>query len=195
MKSNLRKWIACAMFSAIAVILMFFFEFALPFLPPYLKVDFGELPALIAAFVLGPWWGVLVCLIKNLVCLTTTGTAGVGELANFIIGALFVFPAGYIYSKKKTKGIAVLGCFAGIILSTVISFFVNYFITYPFYAKVMIPYDVIVGMYSAICPWANTLIKGLLVFNLPLTFVKGIIISAVTILVYKKISPVIKGKY
>ena len=192
---NLRKWIACAMFSAIAVILMFFFEFALPFLPPYLKVDFGELPALVAAFVLGPLWGVLVCFIKNLVCLTTTGTAGVGELANFIIGALFVFPAGYIYKKNKTKKMAVSGCFAGIVLSTIISFFVNYYITYPFYSAVMIPYDVIVGMYSAICPWANTLVRGLLVFNLPLTFVKSIIISVVTIIVYKKISPVVKGKY
>lgn len=183
------------MFSAIAVILMFFFEFALPFLPPYLKVDFGELPALIAAFVLGPWWGVLVCLLKNLVCLTTSATGGVGELANFIIGAIFVFVAGFVYKKKKTKTIALLGCLMGTVLASIISFFVNLYITYPFYAAVMMPYDVIIGMYSAICPWADTLIKGLLVFNLPLTFVKDIIISIVTIIVYKKISPVVKGKY
>ena len=195
MKKNLRKWIVCAMFSAIAVILMFFFEFALPFLPPYLKVDFGELPALIAAFVLGPWWGVLVCFMKNLICLTTTGTGGVGELANFIIGAVFVFFAGFIYKKNKTKKTAIIGCIIGTAIASIISFFVNYFITYPFYSAVMMPYDVIVGMYSAICPWANTLVKGLLIFNLPLTFVKDIIISLVTILVYKKISPVIKGKY
>lgn len=195
MKSNLRKWIVCAMFSAIAVVLMFFFEFALPFLPPYLKVDFGELPALIAAFVLGPWWGVLVCLMKNLICLTTTATGGVGELANFIIGAVFVFFAGFIYKKNKRKQTAVMGCLIGTVIASIISFFVNYFITYPFYSAVMMPYEVIIGMYSAICPYANTLIKGLLIFNLPLTFVKDIIISIVTILVYKKISPVIKGKY
>ncbi len=195
MKSNLRKWIACAMFSAIAVILMFFFEFALPFLPPYLKVDFGELPALIAAFTLGPWWGVLVCLLKNLICLTTSATGGVGELANFIIGAVFVFVAGFIYKRNKKKSTAVAGCIAGTVLASIISFFVNFYITYPFYSAVMMPYDVIVGMYSAICPWADTLVKGLLVFNLPLTFVKDLIISAVTIVVYKKISPVIKGKY
>ena len=195
MKSNLRNWIACAMFSAIAVILMLFFEFALPFLPPYLKVDFGELPALIAAFTLGPWWGVLVCLLKNLICLTTSATGGVGELANFIIGAVFVFVAGFIYKRNKKKSTAVAGCIAGTVLASIISFFVNFYITYPFYSAVMMPYDVIVGMYSAICPWADTLVKGLLVFNLPLTFVKDLIISAVTIVVYKKISPVIKGKY
>ena len=183
------------MFSAIAVILMFFFEFALPFLPPYLKVDFGELPALIAAFTLGPWWGVLVCLLKNLVCLTTSATAGVGELANFIIGAVFVFVAGFIYKRNKKKSTAVVGCIAGTVLASIISFFVNLYITYPFYSAVMMPYDVIVGMYSAICPWADTLVKGLLVFNLPLTFVKDLIISAVTIVVYKKISPVIKGNF
>ena len=195
MKSNLRKWIACAMFSAIAVILMFFFEFALPFLPPYLKVDFGELPALISAFTLGPQWGVLVCLLKNLVCLTTSATGGVGELANFIIGAVFVFVAGFIYKRNKKKSTAVAGCITGTVLASIISFFVNFYITYPFYSAVMMPYDVIVGMYSAICPWADTLVKGLIVFNLPLTFVKDLIISAVTIVVYKKISPVIKGKY
>ena len=195
MKSNLRKWIACAMFSAIAVILMFFFEFALPFLPPYLKVDFGELPALISTFTLGPWWGVLVCLLKNLVCLTTSATGGVGELANFIIGAVFVFVAGFIYKRNKKKSTAVAGCITGTVLASIISFFVNFYITYPFYSAVMMPYDVIVGMYSAICPWADTLVKGLIVFNLPLTFVKDLIISAVTIVVYKKISPVIKGKY
>ena len=88
------------MFSAIAVILMFFFEFALPFLPPYLKVDFGELPALISAFVLGPWWGVLVCLIKNLVCLTTTGTAGVGELYNRCI---ICFPCRLHLQQEENK--------------------------------------------------------------------------------------------
>ena len=195
MKSNLRKWIACAMFSAIAVILMFFFEFALPLLPPYLKVDFGELPALISTFTLGPWWGVLVCLLKNLVCLTTSATGGVGELANFIIGAVFVFVAGFIYKRNKKKSTAVAGCITGTVLASIISFFVNFYITYPFYSAVMMPYDVIVGMYSAICPWADTLVKGLIVFNLPLTFVKDLIISAVTIVVYKKISPVIKGKY
>lgn len=193
MKKNIRKMVVSAMLSAIAVILMHL-EFPLSFLPPYLKFDLGELPALIGSFALGPWWGVLICLAKNLLCVYKTATAGVGELANFLVGASFVLTAGLIYQKHKTKKSAIIAALLGTVAMTIVSFPINYFITYPFYMKAMLPYEAIVGMYSAICPFADNLIKGLLIFNLPFTFAKGIIISIITILVYKKLSPILKGR-
>lgn len=188
-----RKITVCAVLSAISVILMFL-SIPLPFLPPYLKLDFGDLPALIGAYAMGPVWGVVICLIKNLLSLFNTATAGVGELANFINGAAFVFTAGVIYSKVKTKKGAVIGAFAGTAMMCAAGFLVNLYITYPFYEKAMMPMEVIVGMYSKILPWADTLIKGLLVFNLPFSFGRGILLSVITMLVYKRLSPVIKGK-
>ncbi len=191
--SNVRKITVAAILSAIAVILMFL-KVPLPFLPPYLTLDFGDLPALIGAFSLGPIWGVLICLVKNLICTINTTTAGVGELANFINGAAFVFTAGLIYSKNKTKTGAVIGSLVAIVVMCVVGFFVNLYITYPFYEKAMMPMEVIVGMYSAIIPWADTLIKGLLIFNLPFSFARGILLSLITMATYKKLSPIIKGK-
>ena len=190
---NVRKMVVCAMLSAIAVILMYL-DFPLPFLPSYLEFDFGELPALIGAFALGPWWGVLICLAKNLLCLFKTATAGVGELANFLVGASLVLTAGLIYKRNKTKKSAIMASLIASVLMAAISFPINYFITYPFYMKAMLPYEQIVAMYSAICPFADNLVKGLLIFNVPFTFAKGIIISLITIAIYKKLSPILKGR-
>lgn len=100
---NVRYMTVTAMLSAVAFALMFF-EFSIPFLvPSFIQMDLSELPALIGAFAMGPWYGVIICLIKNLIHLLITTTGGVGELSNFILGAAFVLPAGLIYQRKKTK--------------------------------------------------------------------------------------------
>ena len=97
MNTRIRKLTGTAMLSAIAYILMFL-EFPIPFLiPPFIKMDFSELPALLAAFAYGPLWGVAVCLIKNLIHLLNTQTGGVGELSNFLLGAAFVFSASALF--------------------------------------------------------------------------------------------------
>ena len=168
-------------------------EFPVPLVPSFLKFDFSDLPALITSFSLGPVWGVLVELIKNLVHLPFTGTSGVGELANFIIGAMLVAPAGIVYKFKKDRAGAVLGSAVGALFAAVVSVPVNYFITYPFYTNFM-PLEAILGAYKAILPAADTLIKALLIFNVPFTFVKGAICAVITFIVYKKLSPIIKGK-
>ena len=144
-------------------------------------------------FPLGPVWGVIVELLKNLIHLPFTHTSGVGELANFIIGALLVFPAGLVYKLKKDRTGAVIGSLAGAFIAAAVSIPVNLFITYPFYTNFM-PMEAIIGMYKAILPAADTLIKALIIFNVPFTFVKGMICVVLTFLVYKKLSPVIKGK-
>ena len=189
---SIRKLTVTAIMSAISAVLMFL-EFSIPIVPSFLKFDFSDLPAVITSFALGPVWGVIVELLKNLIHLPFTHTSGVGELANFIIGALLVFPAGLVYKLKKDRTGAVIGSLAGAFIAAAVSIPVNLFITYPFYTNFM-PMEAIIGMYKAILPAADTLIKALIIFNVPFTFVKGMICVVLTFLVYKKLSPVIKGK-
>ena len=96
------KMTMTAMLSAIAFLLMFL-EFSVPIMPAFIKMDLSELPALIGAFAMGPVSGAMICLIKNLLHLFMTTTGGVGELSNFILGAVFVVPAGLIYQKWKGR--------------------------------------------------------------------------------------------
>ena len=176
---------------AIGFVLMFL-EFPIPALiPSFIKLDFSEIPAVITTFALGPVWGVLVCLIKNLLHLFDSSSGGVGELANFLLGAVFVFTAGMIYRFHRTRKGALIGALIGAILMAVLSVPINYFITYPVYTA-FIPMEAIIGMYQAILPAANTLLKALLIFNLPFTFIKGLIDAAFCFIVYKKLSPILK---
>ena len=101
-RTNTRKLTSVAMLSAVSTVLMFF-SFNVPLMPSFIKMDLSELPALIAAFTFGPMSGVAVCFIKNLVNVFFTTTGGVGEISNFLLGAMFVAPAGFIYQKMKTK--------------------------------------------------------------------------------------------
>jgi len=180
-----------AMLSAISFILMFF-QFSIPFVPSFVKMDLSELPALIGAFAMGPVYGILICLIKNVFHLMVTSTGGVGELSNFILGAAFVLPAGILYKIKKTRGMALLGSLVGAVFMAVLSVISNYFIVYPIYTAFM-PMSTILHMYQIIWPGADTLLKCLIVFNMPFTFIKGILSVIITLLVYKHISPIIHG--
>ena len=188
-----RPMAVVAIMSALSIVLMML-EFSVPIVPSFLKFDISDFPALLTSFAVSPIAGVAVCLLKNLLHLFFTSTAGVGELANFIISAAFVFPAGLIYFRVRTKSGAMVGALIGAVISALVCVPVNYFITYPFYAKVMIPMDVIIGMYQAILPFIDGLPEALLIFNLPFTFAKGAICILLTFLVYKPLSPILKGK-
>ena len=192
-KLDVRKMTVTAMLSAIAVVLMFL-DTAVPIMPSFIKLDLSELPALIATFALGPVCGVIVCLIKNLLHLLITTTGGVGELSNFILGAAFVLPAGLIYQHKKTKKNAIIGAIVGALAMAIISFPSNLFIVYPVYYNFM-PKDVIIAAYQALVPFANidSIAKCLLLFNVPFTFVKGLISAIITILIYQPLRPLLKG--
>ena len=102
-KANVRKIAMTAILSAVATVLMFL-SFSLPIVPSFLAMDFSELPALIASFSMGPVSGVAVCFIKNLINLPTSGTGGVGELCNFLMGITFVVPAACSTGRKRTAG-------------------------------------------------------------------------------------------
>ena len=192
---NTRMLVMTAMLSAVASVLMFL-DFPVFFMPSFIKMDISELPALIASFSMGPVSGIVVCLIKNLVNLFTKGfsTGGVGELCNFLLGVCFVVPAGWIYKVKKSRKGALWGCLVGALLMAAMSLPINYFVTYPMYAKLM-PIDAIIGMYQKINPNVNGLFACLLIFNAPFTFLKGVIDSVIAFIVYKPLSRIIKGNY
>lgn len=191
-RGRVRKLAVTAVLGAVSAALMFV-AFRVPLMPSFIQLDLSELPALIAAFSLGPVSGVAVCLIKNLVHLLVTTTGGVGELSNFLLGAAFVLPAGLVYRFRKDRVGALLGSLAGAALMALASLPSNYFITYPFYAMLM-PMEAILDMYRAINPNVQTLMDALVWFNIPFTFVKAMLSVGVTFLIYKRISPVLKGK-
>lgn len=179
-----------AMLSAVATILMAL-DFPIPFLiPTFVKMDFSELPALLATFSLGPVSGVAVCLVKNLVNLTMSSTNGVGELCNFLLGVCFVVPAGLVYRYRKTRSGALAGALAGAAVMAVCSVPVNYFISYPFYT-VFMPLDVIIGMYQELIPSVDGLLACLVIFNAPFTLLKGLLDLVLAMLIYKPLSPLL----
>lgn len=191
--STLRKITVTAIMSAMATVLMFL-DFSIPIVPSFIKMDVSELPALITSFAFGPWWGVLVCLIKNLIHLTATTTSGVGEISNFLLGAVFVAVAGCFYKYRHNRKFAFIGSLAGALAMAVAAMFINLYVVYPIYMKILIPEEAILGMYQAILPSVDSLWKAILIFNVPFTFVKGMISVIITFIIYHKISPILKGK-
>lgn len=182
-----------AMLSAVAYILMFL-EFSVPFMPAFIKMDLSELPALLGSFAMGPLCGVIICLVKNVLHLFITTTGGIGELSNFLLGVMFVLPAGLIYKHKKTKKTAVIGAVTGALLMGVLSIFSNYYLVYPVYYNFM-PEETVLAAYQVILPSAKNIMQCLIYFNMPFTIVKGLISVGITLLTYKNISPILKGNH
>ena len=196
-KDTTHNLTVAAMLSAVAFILMFS-EFPIPMLiPAFIKMDFSDLPALMGAFALGPVYGVIISFMKNLlhIVIKGTSTACVGELSNFILGAIFSAVAGYLYKHHKSRKTAIIGAVAGAVAMGVLSVPSNYFVVYPAYVQFYhMPLEAILGMYQAILPSADSLIKCLILFNLPFTLVKGLLDAVLCMLIYKPLSPILHGR-
>ncbi len=182
-----------AILGALAAVLQIF-EFPVPFLiPTFVKMDFSDLPAILATFLVSPASGVLVCLIKNVIHIATSNSVGVGELANFLTSMCCVLPAGIIYRLGKTKKFAVIAMVSGALISGVCSIFINYFITYPFYMNAMgFPLEAILGMYKELNGSVVTLWDCLIWFNAPFTLIKFLICSVIVFFIYKPLSRALK---
>ena len=190
-KSTTHNLTVAAMLSAVAFILMFI-EFPIPMLiPSFVKMDFSDLPALLGAFALGPVYGVVISFMKNLlhIVIKGTSTACVGELCNFMLGAVFSAVAGVIYKHHKSRKTAIIGAIAGAAAMAVFS------VPYPAYVQFYhMPLEAILGMYQAILPSADSLIKCLVIFNMPFTLVKGLLDAVLCMLIYKPLSPILHGR-
>ncbi|MCD8144833.1 MAG: ECF transporter S component [Oscillospiraceae bacterium] len=182
-----------AMLSAVAFILMFL-EFPAPLMPSFVKLDISDLPALLGTFALGPVSGIVIEGIKNLLFILFHGTssAGVGELCNFLLGCCFVVPSGLIYRRRKTRKRAVVGSLVGCAVMAACSLPINLFLVYPAYVRFYgLPLENIIEMYQAILPGVNSLLACLTIFNLPFTFIKGLLDALLCFLIYKPLSPIL----
>lgn len=191
-----RKLVEIGMLGAIATVLMLF-EFPLPFIaPPFYELDFSEVPVLVGAFALGPMAGATIELVKILINLLINGTATafVGEIGNYLLGCSFIIPAALIYKKHKTKKNALIAMVIGTIVMTVFGCFLNAYVLLPTYATAFgMPIDAIVGMGSAINANINDVMTFVVIAVAPFNIIKGIVISVITLLIYKHISPILKG--
>lgn len=182
----------CGMLTAVAIVLQYL-EFPIPFIPSFIKLDFSDMPELIGAFAYGPLAGVAIALVKNVIHLAVSQSGYVGELSNFILGAVFALVAGLIYKKNKTIKMALVGGVVGAIAMAAVSFPSNLFIVYPFYYNFM-PKEIVLQAYQAIIPSMKSIEQSLLVFNVPFTFIKGLLCVIISMFIYKPLSPVLKGK-
>lgn len=195
-KGNLRTMVTVAMLGAISMILMLF-EIPLWFAPSFYEIDLSEVPVLIGTFALGPLAGAATELVKILLKLVFKGTntAFVGDFANFLIGCALVVPAGLIYKMRKTKKMAVAGMAAGTIAMTVAGCFINAYVLLPAYGKAFgMPIDALVGMGTAVNPAITGLGTFVILAVAPFNIVKGVVVSVITLLLYKYVSPILKGQ-
>jgi riboflavin transporter FmnP len=189
-----RKIAMIGMFSAVAGILMLF-EVTIPFIAPtFYKIDISELPVLICGFAFGPVAGVMTEFVKIIIKLIfkPTSTAFVGELANFCVGSTMVLTATIIYHIKKKKKTAIIACIAGTLVMSVFGTLFNAVYLLPTFAVMYgMPLDALIAMGTAI----NGNITGVYTFVAfcvaPLNLIKGTIVSILTFVLYKPLSPIL----
>ena len=192
-KISTRVLAGSAMLAALATVLQYL-DFPIPFLmPPFVKFDLSDLPALIGSFAYGPLAGVLIEFIKNLIHCAVSKSATVGELSNFILGASLTLTAGLIYKHNKTKKTALIGGIIGALVMGIISVPSNYWIVYPFYYNFM-PEEVVLEAYQQIAPSVTSVLQCLFIFNLPFTIVKGLVCALIAMPIYKPLTKVLKDR-
>ena len=187
-----RRLTMTAVLAAVAFLLAFF-ELPVPLSPSFARMDLSDLPALIGAFAFGPASGVMIELIKNLLQLFTTSTGGVGELANFLMGASFVGIAGIIYRRHRTRRGALLACLAASVGMGLAAAVVNYFILLPLFES-FLPLEQLIASFGAFIPFIHTKLDVVLDNAFPFNLLKGLGLSFITMLLYKRLSPVLRGR-
>lgn len=180
------------MFGALAGVLMIF-EVPLPFIAPsFYGLDLSEVPILVGTFALGPVAGIVMEIVKILVklVLKPTSTGFVGEFANLMIGCSLILPAGIIYRFHRTKKAAVTGMAAGTVLMSIVGVILNALVMLPFYSNFM-PLDTIIQAGAAINPAISSVWTFAIICVGPFNLIKGVVVSLITALVYKRISVII----
>lgn len=192
-----RKIAMTGMFSAVAGILMLL-ELPLPFVPSFYKVDPSELPVLICGFAFGPVAGVLTELLKIMIKLffKPTSTAFVGEFANFCVGCSMILPATIIYHTKKKKTTALLGCVVGTVVMTAFGALFNAVYLLPTFAVMYgMPLEALIGMGTALNHKVTDVFTFAAFCVAPLNLLKGAAVSALTFVLYKPLSPILKAGF
>ena len=182
-----------AIFACMAGVLMLV-EIPLFFAPGFYKLDLSEMPILICTFYLGPVAGVAAELVKVLVKLLLKGTttAFVGDFANFAVGCSFVLPASVIYHARPGRRTALVGMAAGTLVMTVFGSLFNAVYLLPKFAELYgIPMETIVSMGTAVNASITDAATLVLFAVVPFNLLKGVVVSALTFVLYKRISPIL----
>ena len=194
MKESQTRLIAkIAVLGAIAFVLMLI-EFPLPFVPPFYKLDFSEVAVMIGGFALGWFPAVAIEALKIILktIFSGTNTAYVGEAASFLIGISYAVPAALIYAKRKSKQNAVKGLCIGSLCMIIAGLLLNAFVLLPAYSYFYhMPMDALIGMGTALVPLIRDRFTFVLFATTPFNIVKSILVSLVTMLLYKRISPIL----
>ena len=181
----------CGLLSAMAVIL---FYIEIPVVAFY-KLDLSTLPAILAGFAMGPLQGVAVIIVKNLVHMLGTSTACVGEFADILMSCAFVVPSSLYYRQHKNRKSALMAMLIGSVAMVVVSVLVNYFILIPAYQVLMnLPLEVIIGMGQKVFGFIDTTVELVLAITAPFNIFKAVVLSVVTYLLYKRVSPLLHQK-
>ncbi len=195
MNDKTRKIAIVGVMSALASVLMML-DFPIGLVPGFIKFDFSDVPALMTAFALGPAWGCIVSLIKNLVNVVVTQSAGIGELSNLAMSVSLVLPAGLAYKYlPRKKGSLVISSVIGTACMAAISVPVNYFVVFPFYSAAYgMPIEVIIGAFEALYAPVDNLLKVILIVMVPFNLFKGAVATALGAIIYNRLNPIIFKK-
>jgi riboflavin transporter FmnP len=169
------------------------FTVPLPFFPQFYEMDLSDVVVLVGGFAMGPWSAILIEAIKQIINIAFNGslTAFVGETANFLMGIAFVLPAAFFYRKKKTFRRALIGLSIGLASLVLVSACLNYFVLIPAYAKAF-GMDAVMAMAQKVIPSIVDLKTLVLFATVPFNFLKGLVCSGLTVLLYKRISPLLR---
>ena len=186
-----------ALFGALAFLLMFF-SFPIPILSPFAELDLSAVPELIGGFMLGSVGGVGIITVKLLLKLVFQGSSSMltGEVQNFLLECAFVLPASIIYQRKKTKKGAVIGLVVGGVVAVIVSVFTNVYLIFPAYIKLYgMNWDSILGIFSEINPMIKNIPTMVAFSVVPFNIVSRVLTSVITMILYKKVSGIIKGRF
>ncbi len=197
-KLSIRSMTKISLLSVIGFVVMLI-EFPLGIFPEFLKLDLSDIPALIGSFTMGPIAGVIIQLIQNILhaSVKLAETGGVGQLASFMVGSVFVFTAGSIYARRKSFKTAILAMVVGTISMSLFAAIFNYLIFIPLYARYFgIPLEKYIDMVVDMAQKVNKLVVNyetlIFISIFPFNLLKGTIVSFITLLLYKKISPYLR---
>ena len=157
------------------------------------KLDFSLLPVLLGTFSMGPIPGIIILALKCLIGWAHSTTMGIGKLAEFLMALMLVVPAGLIYQENKTRKTAIVGMVLGTICMVLGSVFVNKFILFPFYMSAF-HMDMAKILSKISVAGISSELKLLLLITAPFNLIKGVVLSVITAIIYKPLSPILHAK-
>lgn len=161
----------------------------------FYKLDLSNLPVLLGAFSMGPVAGVIILALKSFIGMLHSTSMYVGELADFIMGAAYVLPAALIYMHRKDRKNALIGMAVGTVAMIIVAVLVNWKIMIPFYMNAFgMPMEAVIGMATKVMPFVDTQWELLAYVTAPFNLLKGVVLSLLTYLLYKRLSPLLHVK-